>query len=106
MSYPTKRKGVRNIVVEGVRYRWCLRTGVDDSHVTLQGEMSGGQQAIVAVRGMRDPWLGISEGSVDFIKISPKTVRLMIQQALESGWKPSQRRGSLKMDYRRPAEDR
>ena len=103
MSYPAKKKGFRNIVVDGARYRWCLRTGSDDNRVILQGDANGGQQAIVAVRGSRDPWLSISEGRAELIKMSPKTVRVMIQQALAAGWQPDQRRETLRINYQPPS---
>jgi hypothetical protein len=99
MSYAGKQKGFRNILVTGVRYRWCLRTGIDYYHVVLQGALSEGQQAIVAVRGSRDLWLCISEGRAELAIMTPKTVRLMIQQALASGWQPAQRRETLKINY-------
>jgi hypothetical protein len=103
MSYARKQKGFRNIVVEGARYRWCLRTGIDYYHVVLQGALSEGQQAIVAMRGSRDPWLSISEGRAELVIMTPKTVRLMIQQALAAGWQPAQPREPLKINYQPPA---
>src|ERR1051325_817058 len=99
MSYATKAKGFRSITVEGARYRWCFRSGKDDSTVTLQGGESGGQQAIVTMRGVRDPWLAFSEGEVKFLTVSPRIVRRMIQQALGQGWQPAQRAAPFRFDF-------
>ena len=80
MSYAKKANGFRRITVEGAGYRWCFRPGRDDSTVTLQGSESGGQQAIVTLRGVRDPWLAISDGDAQFVSVTPRVVRRMIQQ--------------------------
>jgi hypothetical protein len=99
MSYSRKQKGFRNIVVDGARYRWRLRTGADANRVILQSETSGGQQAIVLMRNSRDPWLDISNGRAELTKITPKIVRTMIVQALKAGWQPAQRQQALQIDF-------
>ena len=99
MSYPAKAKGYRRITVEGVCYRWRFVSGRDDSTVTLQGGDSGSQQAIVRVRGLRDPWVAFSEGTAKFVTVSPKMVRRMILQALAAGWQPEQRAAPIRLDF-------
>jgi hypothetical protein len=99
MSYANKKKGFREITVEGICYRWRLRTGVDDGRVTLQASDSGGQQAIIAVRGARDPWLCIEQCSPELTTVSPKIVRRMIQQALAAGWQPAQPGTTIKLNF-------
>ena len=99
MSYAKKTNGFRRITVEGGGYRWCFRSGRDDSTVTLQGSESGGQQAIVTMRGVRDPWLAISDGDAQFVTVTPRVVRRMIQQALARGWQPSRRAAPLRFDF-------
>jgi hypothetical protein len=99
MSYPTKAKGFRSIIVEGVQYRWCFRSGSDDSRVTLQGSESGGQQAVVVLPGVRDPWLAVSDGGAKVTTVSPKIVRRMIQHALSVGWQPARRGAPVRFDF-------
>jgi hypothetical protein len=99
MSYAKKTNGFRNITVEGARYRWCFRSGRDDSAVTLQGSAPGGQQAVVTMRGLRDPWLAFSDGDARFVAVTPRTVRRMIHQALARAWQPTRRAAPLTFDY-------
>jgi len=99
MSYPTKAKGFRSITVEGVRYRWCFRSGKDDSTVTLQGSESGYQQAVVMMRGVRDPWLTFSDGRAKVFVVSSRIVRGMIQQAFAHGSQPARRAAPVKFDF-------
>jgi len=100
MSYPTKTKGLRSITVDGARYRWRFHSGRDDSKVTLQSSDSGGQQAIVTLRGFRDPWLAFSDGYAKFVPIPPKLVRRMIHQAIAAGWKPARRAAPVRFDFK------
>jgi hypothetical protein len=99
MSYPTKTKGYRNITVEGVPYRWRFNSGKDHSTVTLQGSEPGGQQAIIKLRGWRDPWLNFSDGTAKSVTFSPKMVRRMIQEALAAGWQPTRRAAAIHRDF-------
>ncbi len=99
MSYARKTKGFRTINVDGVQYRWCVRTGPDHGTVTLQGRESGGQQAIVTMRGLRDPWLAFSDGQAKFFTVLPKMVPRLIQQALAHGWQPAQRAAALRFEF-------
>ena len=99
MSYAKKANGFRSITVEGAGYRWCFQSGRDNSTVTLQGRESGGQQAVVAMRGLRDPWLAFSDGDARIVSVTPRLVRRMIQQALARGWEPSRRAAPLTLDY-------
>ena len=100
MSYATKTKGYRNITVESVRYRWRFDSGKDDSTVTLLGGDSGGQPAIVTLRGLRDPWLAFSDGTARFVAITPKMVRRMVGQALAAGWQPERRGAPVRIDFK------
>lgn len=99
MSYPKKTKGYRGITVEGIRYRWLLRSGPEGSWVTLQGTESGGQQAVVWLRGVPDFWLSFPGPATRIVNITPKLVRRMVQQALAQGWEPMQRGGMVSLDY-------
>lgn len=99
MSYPKKTNGFRHITFEGAGYRWSFRSGRDESTVTLQGSESGGQQATVTMRGLRDPWLAFSDGDARFVSVTPRMIRRMIQQALARGWQPTRRAAPLTFDY-------
>lgn len=66
-----------------------LWSGARDCKVTLQGPESGGQQAIVWLRGYPDFWLAFFAPSRQIV-VTPKLVRRMIQQALAQGWEPTQ----------------
>jgi hypothetical protein len=96
MSYATKTKGYRSITINGVRYRWRFVAGKDDGTVTLQGGESGGQQAVVTLRGWKDPWLALSDGNAKPFVVSPKLVRSMVTQALAAGWEPGKRAPDFK----------
>jgi len=99
MGYASKSKGYRNITVEGVRYRWRFDSDNENSTVTLQGSESGGQQAIVTLRGLRDPWLAFADGTARFVVVSPKMVRRMVCQALAAGWQPQRRGAPVRFDF-------
>lgn len=97
MSYTTKAKGYRSITVDGVRYRWRFVAGKDKGTITLQGDVSSGQQAIVTSPDWRDPWLALAEGKAKAFTVTPNLVRGFIQQALAKGWEPGTRRKALKL---------
>ncbi len=99
MSYARKAKGFRSIRVAGVEYRWCVRTGRDYARVILQGGESGGQQAVVTMRGLRDPWLAFPDSQTKFFTVSPKMVPSIIHRALALGWQPARRMAPLRFEF-------
>lgn len=99
MTYPKKAKGFRNITVNEVSYRWRLRMEQKDSTVTLQGQESSGQQAIVTLRGVNDPWLAMPQTKTDKFIVTPATIRQLINEALRRGWKPNERMAPIKFEF-------
>jgi hypothetical protein len=99
MGHAQKAKGFRAITVDGASYRWCFRSGAEDSTVKLQGTNSGGQQAVVTMRGVRDPWVAFSDGNAEWISVTPRIARRMILQALARGWQPARRAAPLRFDF-------
>ena len=98
MSYAKKTNSYRGITVEGTRYRWCFRSGAQDSSVTIQGVESSGQQAVARLRDCPNPWLA-APALTRQILVTPKIVRRMIQQALARGWQPTRRAAPVTFDY-------
>jgi hypothetical protein len=98
MSYSTKTRGFRIITVDGARYRWCLRSGKDDSTVTLQSLESGRQQAIGTIRGAGDFWLNVPGRPQKDVGSCPGIIPQIIRQALAVGWKPEQRGGPIRFE--------
>ncbi len=99
MSHPVKTKGFRVITVDGVTYRWRLRMGQNDSAVTLQSAKSAGQQAIITLLGVGDPWLAMPEGTSFRFIVTPATIRQLINDALQRGWNPNERVAPLKFEF-------
>ncbi|QIF02482.1 hypothetical protein [Roseimicrobium sp. ORNL1] len=99
MSYAKKTNSFRRITVDGAVYRWRFRFAEHDSTMTLQGTESSGQQAIVTMRGVRDPWLNFPAPDVKLVTITARIARRMIQQALARGWKPTERIAPFTFDH-------
>ena len=86
------QKGSRHIVVEGVTYRWLVRSkptycqGLTwgSASFAVELENSGQSTLVVTLDAPRpDNWVG-EQG----LAITPSLVSQAIKQALERGWKP------------------
>ena len=104
---------MRRIRVDGDAFRWCFRTGFEESILTVYGEMSSGQPLHIILRGWRDPWLNFAgfvtddSGALIFSTnisnqpsiITPRFVREAILHGLASGWRPYKRGAKLLCIY-------
>lgn len=81
-----------------VPYRWRLRMGEKDSTVTLQGSESSGQQVVITLAGIRNPWLAMPE-EINRVVVTPALVRELINEAIRRGWKPNERVAPIKFEF-------
>ena len=99
MSYPAKRNGLRGIFVDGVNYHWRFRSFANEGKLTLQGSESGRQQVVVTMPEIQDPWLALPNGSARRVAVTPKIIRVIIQQVLANGWNPTRRGATMQFRY-------
>jgi hypothetical protein len=118
VSYPKKpgrkSRALRSLVVEGRTFRWRFRARVEDSRLTLYGEVSSGQPLRVILPEWRDPWLHICGFHIDAENrlhlataarnepaiITPSFARLAVLHGLANGWTPHERGPRLFCFYR------
>ena len=89
MSYAQKTRGYRKIIVDGQSYRWRFDTEVHTCSITLQHGTQSGQQAVVTLTDICDPWLAISDGRAKPFVITPRQIPPLIRRALAQGWRPA-----------------
>ena len=65
MTNPRKKKGFRSITVDGVSYRWRLKTGANESAIVIYGESSSRAKLLIELPGWKDPWLNLSGFTVE-----------------------------------------
>lgn len=86
------KKGSRRIIVDGIEYRWTIRSkptysqGAFGDNLTAAVELLSNPGVVLSVTfpWIRcDSWIGNPEKPV-----TPKDIALCIRAALESGWQP------------------
>ncbi len=97
------KKGSRNIVVTGLRYRWAVSTKVDRMELVAEYDGKRGQRLVA--RGVyHDGWLALADGvnrgtPVQQTKVTPHAVRIVIERALLAGWNPFEKGSDFKLSY-------
>jgi hypothetical protein len=112
LSLPSNKS--RPICVGDLNYRYIvsrrLSSKEGEFEIVVTVERVGGSQ-LLRVNGLytRDFYLDISEGGLqksDYVIVKPGDVRVMIENALENGWKPCDGNGVFKYDYENCFSDR
>lgn len=100
MSYPNKKKGWRNIIVNNQQFRWCFLLKAEYCLLKLQGASSASQQAVFVLHNWRDPWLSDSVLPNELKVLTSKFASQAVAFALQNGWKPDKVGAAIRFEFK------
>jgi hypothetical protein len=102
MAFPTRRRGLRSITVNGTVFRWRFTPGEKDSILIVYGHVTG-CQALKVHLGSWLEWLGMyfprAESQLPKI-ILPDFTRQAIESGLAGGWTPDEKGVAFEMEWK------